>query len=473
MKWWKNRRKRIRFRNSLTSRYLLIISIAMIFMPIMFPLASLFYWFVNNVVFNYREEIPEKYSNGTVIEQMWHKEAVSLDGKSPEGINHRLLELREEYPETSMFWVDGNSRTRLKLPNDLNVPTQWRIGDTVQFMKESVNSDPFTTVAFIGGREDKGQGFMVMQLERSYIRKSEQTGNETAIYSLIVLVISLMFILISWLFFVRIRRRLLHLRDAMTTPGKSGIPAQVLVRKPDEIGQLEEAYNHMVIQLESGRKREKEEEQLRKSLIANLSHDLRTPLTIIRSHIFSMRQEPLSDTGQESLALMETKIGDVSGLIDNLLSYSLLTSGKAELNPEPVDVLRLVRESAAAWYPLWEKEGFEVDIELQDEPVIWEIDVLWFKRILDNLFQNIIRHAKSGHYMGLHTKQMPGNGIALVVSDKGPGMEGEASGKGAGIGLAVVDFLTKEMGIDYIIHSSPSGTSITLSLESPENLNGF
>ncbi|MGM1046259.1 MAG: sensor histidine kinase [Bacillota bacterium] len=463
MKWRNKERKKGRFRNSLTSRYLLIILIAMIFMPIMFPLASVFFWFVNDTVLNNEPTPPGKYANGKVLEEMWHQEAAKLGGQSPERINERLREIRQEYPETSIFWVDASSRTRLELPGGQEIPEQWSSEHTVQFMKQSVGTDPFTTVALIGGKKDGGQGFMVMQLPRSYINEPDPIGSRTAIYILFMLTMFIMFILISWMFFVRIRKRLLHLRDAMTSPGETGIPTQIQLNKPDEIGQLEEAYNHMVAQLEKGRQREKEEEELRKSLIANLSHDLRTPLTVIRSHIFSMGNEPLSDTGKESLTLMESKIGDVGGLIDNLLSYSLLTSGRAELNPEPSDVLRLVRESAAGWYPLWEKEGIEADIDLQDEPVIWPIDVLWFKRILDNLFQNVVRHAKSGQYIGIYSKELPGKGMAIIVSDKGPGMGGRSFDKGAGIGLAVVDYLTREMGIDVQVQSSPEGTSITLS----------
>lgn len=463
MKWRNKGRKKGRFRNSLTSRYLLLIMIAMIFMPMMFPLASIFFWFVNDAVLNNVPAPPSKYDNGTVLEKMWHQEAAKLDGQSPEQINKGLREIRKEYPETSMFWVDADNRVQLELPGGQKIPEQWNAEYTVQFMKRSVDGDPFTTVAMIGDKKTGGQGFMVMQLPRKYIREANQADNEEFMYVIFMFTMTIMFILISWLFFVRIRKRLVHLRDAMTSPGEDGIPLQVHLKKPDEIGQLEEAYNHMVNQLVKGRQREKEEEELRKSLIANLSHDLRTPLTVIRSHIFSMGNEPLSDGGQESLALMESKIGDLGGLIDNLLSYNLLTSGRAQLNPEPCDVLRLVRESAAAWYPLWEKEGIEADIDVQDEPVIWSIDVLWFKRILDNLFQNVVRHAKSGQYIGIYTKELPGKGTVLIVSDKGPGMDGGSFNKGAGIGLAVVNFLTKEMGIDVQVQSSAEGTSFTLS----------
>ena len=451
----------MRFRNSLTSRYLLIVLIAMIFMPIVFPLAAGFYWFVNDQL---RITAPSvKYPSGDLLVTKWHKEAASLSGMKPEMINERLQRFKREYPETSIFWVDGESRTRLKLPENLEVPEQWSALRTVAFMKNSIDSDPFTVVAYIGGKELAGQGFMVLQLPRSFLNNPDEITSEATIFTLFLVAMLLSFILVSWLFFARIRKRLLHLREAMTSPGANGIPELVVLRKPDEIGQLEAAYNDMVAQLEDGKRREKEEEELRKSLISSLSHDLRTPLTVIRSHIFSLEHEPLTEKGKASLALMESKIGDLGGLIDNLLSYSLLTSGRVQLALEPRDVSRLVRESAAAWYAVWEKEGIEADIDLGDEPLVWMVDELWFKRILDNLFQNVVRHAKSGGYIGIHGSELRGNGPALVISDKGPGMEGETSAKGAGIGLAVVDVLTKEMGIRYSVDTSAEGTFITLS----------
>lgn len=119
--------------------------------------------------------------------------------------------------------------------------------------------------------------------------------------------------------------------------------------------------------------------------------------------MYSLQKEQLSERGQELLKLTETKLGDLAGLIDNLLSYNLLTSGKYTLHPERIDVLRIVRESAAAWYPLWEKEGFEADIDLPEGPVYWMLDAQWFRRILDNLFQNVVRHARSGQYIGIRT----------------------------------------------------------------------
>ncbi|MEK3732275.1 MULTISPECIES: sensor histidine kinase [Paenibacillus] len=458
MKW---RKTKGRFRNSLTSRYLLLIMAAMMFMPIVMPLASVFYWFVNDT-FSRTVYVPTaKYTSGEPLVKMWHAEAAKLGGASAEHIGQRLGELREEYPELSILWVDARNEVRVELPEQPDIPDTWSAEYTVQFMKTAVGNDPFTVVAFIGGDEGSGQGFMVMRIPRQYISVQQPFASETTIYAAFMAGLSLLFILVSWLFFVGIRRRLIRLRKAMTSPhSETGIPQPVQLTKRDEIGQLEEGYNDMVQQLKIGLRRQREEEELRKALIANLSHDLRTPLTVIRSHIFSIGKEQLSEKGQESLALMESKIGDLGELIDNLLSYNLLTSGRIELKLSPVDILRLVRESAAAWYPVWEKSGIEPDIDLEGEPVVWDVDELWFRRIVDNLFQNVVRHAKAGGYIGIRMAGREDGERMLVISDRGPGMNADSEHKGTGIGLAIVEHLAREMGLDYEIVSSAAGSAV-------------
>ena len=87
------------------------------------------------------------------------------------------------------------------------------------------------------------------------------------------------------------------------------------------------SFNWMIQQLEVGRKRAYEEELIRHRLIANLSHDLRTPLTILRGHVTRLNHESLSLEGQNSLTEINHTITRVGDLMDDLLTYTLLTSG--------------------------------------------------------------------------------------------------------------------------------------------------
>ncbi|MDH2861390.1 MULTISPECIES: histidine kinase dimerization/phospho-acceptor domain-containing protein [Bacillus cereus group] len=136
------------------------------------------------------------------------------------------------------------------------------------------------------------------------------------------------FVIISVIFFLKIRKRLLTLQNAMELPGDKTLPSKISITKQDEIGLLEESFNHMIEALQQSRLKEKQEEEFRRKLIVDLSHDLRAPLTIMRAQIDSLKGEVFSIKGQETMVLMDKKINYIAELIENLLSYSLITAKK-------------------------------------------------------------------------------------------------------------------------------------------------
>ncbi|RIX60168.1 HAMP domain-containing protein [Paenibacillus nanensis] len=450
-------------RQSLLSRYLLIVLSAFLFIPIIIPLASMIYFGVE-AFDGQTDRISLKYGNANELEAAWHAEARTLHGADADEVDAKLRELKAKYPEASMFWVDADGSTRLRLPEARSgVPDRWTAAEAIRFMKSSVGSDPFTVVAFLGAENGDG-AFMALQMPRALVEGGVSGGRGTTFIVVFIFVTFALFTALSLWFFMHIRKRLLLLQAAMSKRDEHGLPAPVEQKRPDEIGGLEAAFNGMVEQLKAGRLLQQEEEELRKRLISNLSHDLRTPLTVMRGHLYTLAKENLSGKGKASLDTLERKTEGLGALIDNLLAYTLMTSGRYKLEPEPVDVLRLVRESAAAWYPVWEKAGIEADISLPAEPLIWQIDKLAFRRILDNLFQNIVRHAASGKYAGLYVEEIEGR-VSLIVADRGPGLESGSmvsEEKGAGIGLAIVDYLLREMGLHWRRESSEQGLRILI-----------
>lgn len=458
--------------SSLLSGYLLIIVSALLFIPVVLPLSFILYNVANEWTNGSPPVDTSLYSSVGELEVMWHEEALRLEDASKEAIDERLKVLSRKYSEASMFWVDGQGMTQLILTpevrdqdnakTDNGVPDQWTAAEAISFMKESTKLDPLAIVAFVGDRAEVGQGFMVMQIPSKVLNKGNYGGlGAWAWYNFVLFALFGGFALVSWLFFRQIRKRLLRLQTAMTMTGPDRMPKPIVTGKLDEIGQLEAAFNTMVAKLEDSRRRELEEEELRKRLVSNLSHDLRTPLTVIRSHIHVLTKENLTVQAHQSLQLMDERIADLSVLIENLLSYNLLSSGRITLKRERKDVLRLLRESAAAWYPVWEKEGFDVEINLEAEPLYWQVDEVWFRRILDNLYQNIVRHASSGRYVGVSTEQRNEHRV-IMIKDRGKGIQSTSDSKGAGLGLSIVDLLMKHMELVWEVESTREGTSVII-----------
>ncbi|NGZ77332.1 sensor histidine kinase [Saccharibacillus alkalitolerans] len=500
-----------KFRHTLMARYLMLVGFAIFLLPLILIVVMFLYLGYIYLVWQ-----PEKADIDSVsfvsaadLEQDWHDLAASLDGASAEEIVRAVESFRESNPLVSVAAVDAKGRTLFEAPRRTDMPDTWTPGRTAEYMKRAAayNAPNFAVVAFVGegedGMRDTRQGFIVAEVPRTLTVSSVPNQNarlpQIVAVSLFVLLF-LLFAFMSWAFFYRIRKRLVRLQEAMTAYDEAGIPLPVGPgRRQDEIADLEQTFNAMVRKLREGRDREREEEELRKKLIANLSHDLRTPLTVIRSHAYSLESEPLGERGRESLNLMARKLDDLGGLIDNLLSYTLIAAGRYPMRLEETDVLRLVRTAAAQWYPVFEKEGMEVDADLPEEALVWRVDREWFVRILDNLFQNAVRHAKEGRYIGLSLGPEEEGGLrTLQIRDKGPGIKRTAAAPaadaaggsariaeavqaadtatdgseerrkpfnpalGAGIGLSIVDLMIREMGMSWTIESGDGGTLVTI-----------
>ncbi|MGG3622041.1 HAMP domain-containing sensor histidine kinase [Bacillus gobiensis] len=443
----------MKWRHSILTRYLLVVFFALILLPMGLPIVSLLIYTPFDMQHKSQPYSEEK------IERDWHQEVSTWMDLASEERHESMKQWKERYPGASFFIVNKNGRTSEKLPENLDVQEVWNSGTTAEFIKKRYGNDPYTVIAFIGN--DQKNGFAVFQMPRSVLLPRIQQINGLYL-GLGLLFLLLIFIAASLWFIIRLRNRIRHLQQTMDHSENGALPSQVKIGKMDEIGQLQNAFNKMVVELEKSRKREQEEESLRRQLISNLSHDLRTPLTTLQAHTYSLSRERLSDTGRESVQILDQKITLLDRLIDNLLSYTLLTAGKYHMDIQELDINRFLRSQVASWYPVFENEGIEVDVDLH--PLIhpkWHVDIHWMERIVDNLFQNVVRHAKQGGYIRIHTLQRD-SADGLIIEDRGPGFAGISKEAGAGIGLTIVSKMIKDMNMDWKIASSETGAKICI-----------
>lgn len=439
-------------KTSLLRKYLLIIFIAMILLPLIVPLTSML--FMNYV--EWIRGLGVYYSSGK-IEEEWQSKARILHEENPAEIQQVFQSFHEKYPESSLFWVNSRGETSFQIPEQQHIPKQWSASDSVGFMKKSFDGDPYTIVSYIG--ENERGAFMVFQIPRKYFKPPMHQVREKfeVVFEAVIISFFAIFIVSSIVFFLKIRKRLLKLQKAMELPQDHSLPSPVQISKQDEIGLLEESFNRMVGALQQSRMKEKEEEQFRRKLIADLSHDLRTPLTTMRAQMDSLKEEVISEKGYKTITLMDEKINYLAELIENLLSYSLITAKKYPYHQERTDMTRLMRKLVASWYDILDEQGFEVDIMIPEQQLFWNIDENWFQRIIDNVIQNVVRHASDGNFIGVYMNHEEGT---IAVVDHGSGFQNaHSSNKGAGIGLSIIAVMAKEMDIEWRIESDDTGAT--------------
>ncbi|NPC93522.1 HAMP domain-containing histidine kinase [Bacillus sp. WMMC1349] len=441
----------------LSTKYLLNIILSVFFFPIVFLGVNFIYFFTLNYMIDDRSVTHYLPSQ---IESQLKRDVAILKGKTNQKIFSYFNRI-ERYKDSEMIWMNREGKVIYSTsPRYPEGKTDLTVSGALKMLHDD-EKKYLVLQAYLEGKDD--YGYVILETPKSLVGTKWEVLRDKYTYLWYIVLFSMIgfFILNSWLFFAKLRKRLIELQKYMKKQDHDGIPKTIEIKQHDELGEVELSYNQMVEELRISRKKERKEAEIRRNLIADLSHDLRTPLTIIRGHTFSIHNERLGEKGKHSLQVINDKIDFMDHLIDNLSSYALLTAGKLPLTKKRNDILKIIRSSLSAWYPIFEKEQFTIDIDL-DEPIIWDVDEIWLKRILDNLFQNILRHAHSGKYVAVQTKILDGYPV-LIVKDKGPGFKSMSEKKGVGIGLSIIEMMLKQMDLQSEVKSRSNGSLFIIS----------
>ncbi len=222
--------------------------------------------------------------------------------------------------------------------------------------------------------------------------------------------------------------------------------------------------------------------QAMKQMVSNISHDLRTPLTVLKGCLELLKKEmrQLSsppDTGKitELAKLAEkayAKAEELAAVADACFTISKIESGDMHLDIRQTDVTQLCHEILLDYYDILQKERFDVQIQTGSVPVYADTDGEAFTRILKNLTDNAILHGGCGKYLGIRLTSTAGS-VQIEVEDHGPGISPNeqaqifsrnyttARGRcGSGLGLAIAKNLALQMNADITVMSIPGEKTI-------------
>jgi signal transduction histidine kinase len=184
----------------------------------------------------------------------------------------------------------------------------------------------------------------------------------------------------------------------------------------DEVGQLAAAFNNMSTELESL-------ERLRRDLVANVSHELKTPISALRAHLENLL-DGVERPDPETLQVMLSQSERLGRLVDQLLDLSRIESGELRLNRSPVPLHPLVREVLSEIEVGRADRGVRMCDAVPDDlpPVL--VDAERVHQVLFNLLDNAVRYTPAGGEVTVSARAVNGS-CEIAVSDTGAGIASE------------------------------------------------
>lgn len=249
-------------------------------------------------------------------------------------------------------------------------------------------------------------------------------------------------------------RPLDKLATAARSFGSRNLSQRVHVRGSEEIMAVADAFNEMAERLETA-------ETLRRNLLTDVAHELRTPVTVIQGNLRAILDDvyPLE---KEEVARLYEQTRLLTRLIDDLRELAQAEAEQLSLNVVSVDVSALAKETAAAFKPIAQSQNVELAVELLGHLPTIQADGARLRQSLHNLVDNALRHTPENGRILLQVEQVDDT-IQIRVQDSGQGMTPEQlshvfdrfyradssrsrESGGAGLGLAIVRAIAKAHG---------------------------
>lgn len=243
----------------------------------------------------------------------------------------------------------------------------------------------------------------------------------------------------------------------------------------DEVREVAQAFNEMADRLEQA-------ETLRRNLVADVAHELRTPLSVLQGNLRALLDDvyPLD---KEEIGRLYTQTRLLGRLVNDLHDLAQAEAGQLSLTCQTVDLAHLVCETASSHQPVAEEAGITLQTEIDpDLPGLWA-DEGRMAQVLHNLLANALRHTSPGGTVTIRAAAT-GSEVLLTVQDNGDGIAPEhlphvfdrfyrtdrsraRDTGGAGLGLAIVRAIVQAHGGTVAVASDGEGQGSTFTIRLP------
>ena len=291
-------------------------------------------------------------------------------------------------------------------------------------------------------------------------------------------------VLAAFVVFGPARRRLKGVEEAARRLGAGDLHARAPVTGSDEVTAVASAFNAMAQDLASRTEALVEADRVRRQLLADVSHELNTPVTAMRGYLetLSMPELSLDDaTRAKYLAIVGDETARLERMIGDLLDLARLEGGGGVLQIGPLQVRDLLDRVVARHEQSAQRAGVTLDVKVEPGGEVVAVDRTRFEQALQNLAANALRYAPAGTAVRLHAANENGT-VTIRVSDAGPGIPSEhlprvfdrfykgdssraaqaGESGGSGLGLSIVKAIIERHGARISVTSKPGETVFTI-----------
>ena len=449
--------------------------------------------FENNVIENIRknetEKRPEeKNSKKLLDERHFHRHRI-VDEKDNNVKIFRSMRMIEDIAMGEVWIVDaktgnivqgrnekGQPFSYLKLPPNAEETIKKAISGettTTENFNDYLNENSITVAVPIKNGETI-EGVVLLHSPVKYMSSALKSGIYTLIFSILAALI-LASISAVWLS-ISFTKPLNKIRDTTTELAKGNYEVTTQIKQSDEIGELAKSIDKLALQLDKSSKESERFQKMRQNFIANISHELRTPITVIRGSIEAICDGIISDPKQLK-DYNEQILSDsihLQRLVNDLIDLTKLQNTDFSIDKSTINLFEIINDAVRSMKQISTKKGVKINFSaenaIEEDRYLFVGDYQRIRQMIIIVLDNAIKFSNENQKVDILLKK-ENKKYELKICDSGRGIDPENIGEifnryhksnteenknGMGLGLAIAKEIALRHNIEIFVKSVPN-----------------
>ena len=448
--------------------------------------------FENNVIENIRknetEKSPEeKNSKKLLDEKHFHRHRI-VDEKDNNVKIFRSMRMIEDIAMGEVWIVDaktgnivqgrnenGQPFSYLKLPPNAEETIKKAISGettTTENFNDYLNENSITVAVPIKNGETI-EGVVLLHSPVKYMSSALKSGIYTLIFSILAALI-LASISAVWLS-ISFTKPLNKIRDTTTELAKGNYEVTTQIKQSDEIGELAKSIDKLALQLDKSSKESERFEKMRQNFIANISHELRTPITVIRGSIEAIcdgvisNPEQLKDYNEQ---ILSDSI-HLQRLVNDLIDLTKLQNTDFSIDKSTINLFEIINDAVRSMKQISTKKGVKINFSaenaIEEDRYLFVGDYQRIRQMIIIVLDNAIKFSNENQKVDILLKK-ENKKYELKICDSGRGIDPENIGEifnryhksnteenknGMGLGLTIAKEIALRHNIEIFVKSVP------------------